>query len=68
MNKETRELLISKGRQDLVDIWDFQQEGYAGILPNGNIVDRRKHPKAVSVQKNILFGVPSPKELPKQKE
>lgn len=35
--------------------------GYAGCLPDGKIVDRRKHPEAIPVQKNELLGVPEPK-------
>ena len=37
--------------------------GYAGILSNGNIVDRREFPKAIPVQKNSIFGTVEPKEL-----
>lgn len=63
MNEETREILKSRGRQDLIDIYDLNKTGYAGILPNGNIVDRRIHPEAIPVQENKLFGIPKSKEL-----
>jgi hypothetical protein len=44
-------------------IIELNKTGYAGVLPNGNIVDRRDHPKAIPVQKNDLFGVPEPNSL-----
>lgn len=37
--------------------------GWAGVLPNGNIVDRRYFPEATPVQENSLFGVNKPKEV-----
>jgi len=45
------------------DVKKFTAEGYAGCLSNGNIVDRRKHPEAIPVQKNSLLNVPEPKEV-----
>ena len=36
--------------------------GFAGVLPNGEIVDRRYYPDAISVQKNSAFGVVEPKK------
>jgi len=47
----------------LMKIKEINKSGYAGILPNGNIVDRREHPTAVPIQKNPMFGIPEPKEL-----
>lgn len=41
----------------------LNNSGYAGINPNGNIVDRREFPKAVSIQENSKFGVVKPKDL-----
>ena len=40
---------------------DLIKSGYAGVLPNGNIVDRREHPTAVPCSENPLFGTPKPK-------
>jgi len=37
--------------------------GYAGILPNGNIVDRRKISGARPIASNSLLNVGSPKEV-----
>lgn len=37
--------------------------GYAGIDKEGNIVDRRKHPNAIPIQKNSVFGTPDYKML-----
>lgn len=39
------------------------KEGYAGILPNGNLVDRRENPLAYPVAENSLFGVAKPKQI-----
>ena len=63
MTEETKSKLIKAGRQDLVDTFEINKSGYAGILPNGNIVDRRKFPTAIPVQENSLFGIPAPKSL-----
>lgn len=47
----------------LLAINEINKSGYAGILPNGNIVDRRKFPKAIPVQENPLFNVSKPKKI-----
>ncbi len=39
------------------------KSGYAGILQNGNIVDRREHPEATPIQENSMFGTPKPKKI-----
>ena len=64
MTEETKQKLRDAGREDLIETYEINQAGYAGILPNGNIVDRRKHPEAIPVQKNTMLGIPEPKELP----
>lgn len=61
MTEETKQKLRDAGRQDLIDIHEINQSGFAGILSNGNIVDRRKHPEAIPVQENSLFGIPKAK-------
>lgn len=43
----------------------FTREGFAGVLGNGNIVDRREHPSAIPIPENKLLGVPKPRPLPK---
>lgn len=55
------------GREDLVKIDEINQSGYAGILPNGNIVDRREHPEAIPIRANALLGIPEPKKLTDEK-
>ena len=40
-----------------------KKEGYAGILPNGNLVDRREFPNALPLQYNPMFNIPHPKDL-----
>ena len=47
----------------LMKILEINKSGYAGVLPNGNIVDRREHPTAIPVQKNAMFNIPEPKKL-----
>ena len=37
--------------------------GWAGVLPNGNLVDRRYFPEATPVQENSMFGINKPKEV-----
>lgn len=54
--------------QDEVDkqlkfIKEVIQQGYAGTLPSGMLVDRREHPEAIPIQKNSLLGTPEPKEI-----
>lgn len=47
----------------LLEIQELNKSGYAGILPNGNIVDRRKFPEAIPIQENPLFNVAKPKDI-----
>lgn len=35
--------------------------GFAGVLPNGKIVDRRYFPEATPVEKNSIFETAKPK-------
>lgn len=59
-----KQKLIDAGRKDLVETYEINQSGYAGIDRNGSIVDRRKFPNAVPIQENKLFNIPKPKPLP----
>ncbi len=63
MTEEMKKKLIEAGRKDLVEVHEINQSGFAGINRNGNIVDRRKFPKAVPVQKNEMLNIPEPKKL-----
>lgn len=47
----------------LLEIVELNKTGYAGMLSNGNIVDRRKYLEAIPIQKNKMFGVVKPKKL-----
>ena len=51
--------------KELMEIVELNKTGYAGVLPNGNIVDRRKHPNAIPIQENRMFGVVKPKPIKK---
>lgn len=64
MTEEIKQKLRDAGREDLIEIHEINASGYAGLLPNGNIVDRRKYPHAIPIQRNSLFGVVTPKKLP----
>lgn len=63
MTDETKQKLRDAGREDLIEIHEINQSGYAGINSNGHIVDRRKFPNAVPVQENSLLGIPPVKKL-----
>ena len=65
MTPEDIEKLKAAGRQDLVDIYHWNIFGVAGILSNGNIVDRRLHPEAIAVHENKSMGIPHPSTLHK---
>jgi hypothetical protein len=56
MNKEEK-------LKELRKIIELNKTGYAGVLPNGNIVDRREHPEAIPVQENRMLGVVKPKPI-----
>lgn len=47
----------------LMQTMEVIKSGYAGILPNGNIVDRREHPTAIPCQENSLLNTPKPKKI-----
>lgn len=49
--------------KELYETVDLIKSGYAGILSNGNIVDRRKFPEAYVIHENPLFGCPKPKDI-----
>lgn len=41
----------------------ISEEGYAGMLMNGNLVDRREYPEAIPLQENTMMNIPAPKEV-----
>lgn len=43
---------------------EITRAGFAGVMPNGNIVDRREYPHAIPIQANPLLGCPEPAALP----
>ena len=63
MSEETKKILREKGREDMIKIMEINDSGYAGVMPNGNIVDRREHPEAIPVQENKMMGIPKPKPV-----
>lgn len=62
--KSQDQIIEDKKRlESLLHIKTIIESGYAGVLPNGNIVDRREHPTAIPIQENSLFNTPKPKEI-----
>jgi hypothetical protein len=47
----------------ILELAEISKEGYAGILPSGMIVDRRKFPNAQPIPENESLGVGKPKEI-----
>lgn len=54
-----KEMLIAELKIKL----EISKSGYGGVLPTGEIVDRRVFPDAIPLQKNVMLNVPEPKEL-----
>lgn len=52
---------------DIVDerlkLLEVIKNGFAGVVENGMIVDRRERPDAIPIQKNDMLGAPEPKAL-----
>lgn len=67
LSEEQKTILRAKGREDLIEVDEINNSGYAGILSTGEIVDRRKHPEAIPIQENKMFGIPPVKPLPTDK-
>ncbi len=67
MSEETKAKLRDAGREDLIETFELNQEGYVGCLPGtGMLVDRRKFPEAIPVPKNAAMGIPEPKKIEKE--
>lgn len=64
--KNTKKTLTERARlAELNKTLDVIKNGYAGVMPNGNIVDRREHPEAMPIPANPLFNTPEPKQVKK---
>lgn len=50
-------------KQSLLITMEIIKSGYAGVLPNGNIVDRRIHTEEIPIPENPLFNTPKPKDI-----
>jgi hypothetical protein len=50
-------------RENLEKVHAAIHSGYAGVMSNGNIVDRREYPEAVPIPRNDLLDVPEPKQI-----
>ena len=54
-----------EGEHNIDKTVEIIKSGYAGILPFGNIVDRREHSDATPIQQSSVFGNPKPKKIEK---
>lgn len=66
LNREAIIKLQETNRYDLIVIYYINESGYAGLMPNGSIVDRRFFPEATPIKENPLFGIEQQKPLPKK--
>jgi len=62
MKKDLYEKAREKKQYEILWFDLLNASGFAGVLPTGEIVDRRYYPEAHPVQRNSLFGVADPKE------
>lgn len=53
---------MSEREEDILNTISVIKSGYAGIMPNGNIVDRRIYPEANEIPANPMFCAPEPKD------
>ncbi len=63
-NPDVYKKMMADNDMGFIVISYINESGYAGCLPNGNIVDRRIYPEAIPIQANGMFGVVEPKKLP----
>ena len=57
MKLESYESLREQNAYEALWLELLNASGFAGVLSDGKIVDRRYHPEAVPVQENSVFGV-----------
>ncbi len=67
MNPYPDKLSDAERERLLRETIDATLSGYGGMLPNGNLVDRRKFPYALPLKANTLLGVPESKPVTKDK-
>jgi len=48
LSEEQKNRLREIGREDIIKHYEIKQAGYLGCLSNGNLVDRREHPRGNS--------------------
>lgn len=53
---------------NLLECVDIGKSGYGGVLPNGQVVDRRKHPQAIAMKANSMMGIPKPRRVDPEPE
>lgn len=63
MSGDTKQRLIDAGREDMIEIFEANIAGYAGILPSGQLVDRRKTPEAYPIVGNQHLNIAPAKQL-----
>lgn len=68
MKTEDYKMLLERGHMHPLWMELLNASGWAGCLPNGNIVDRRYFPEALPIQENSMFGIAKPKDLPNERK
>jgi len=63
LSEETIKKLKEAGRENMIEIHNANIEGYVGIMPNGNLVDRRKVPEAMPIVGNPMLNIAPAKQL-----
>lgn len=64
MHKSRESIDEQQASEQFTALIELNNSGWAGIMPGIGIVDRRRYPEAMPVQKNSMLGIPEPKVLP----
>jgi hypothetical protein len=48
---------------NMEELLEVKKAGYAGVMKDGRLVDRRRYPAAMPIPKNEMLGVPEPRKL-----
>jgi len=68
MSEDVEKITPEQRRERLLKIKELSTTGFAGVMPNGQIVDRREMPQAVPMKRNIYFGIPDPQPVAGDRE
>jgi hypothetical protein len=67
---DNQPLMSESGKmlQTLFTLMQICESGYGGVMPDGGIVDRRKHPEAQAIPENKMLRVPAPAPVERRKD